>query len=96
VKGMLYGFKHADAHLNLFNLSCESTTTVTRIAEMVVEEMGLNNVTFKYTGEKRGWKGDVPRFQLDATRITRLGWKVSYSSDEAVRKAIRDVLDTKI
>jgi UDP-glucose 4-epimerase len=96
VKGMVFGFKHADAHMNLFNLSCDSTTTVTRIAEMVVEEMGLKNVLFKYTGGKRGWKGDVPRFQLDATKISKLGWKVSYSSDEAVRKAIRDVLDANL
>jgi UDP-glucose 4-epimerase len=82
--------------MNLFNLSCDTTTTVTRIAEMVTEEMGLDNVSFKYTGGIRGWKGDIPRFQLDAGKINRLGWKASLTSDEAVRKAIRDVLDAKL
>jgi UDP-glucose 4-epimerase len=82
--------------MNLFNLSCDTTTTVTRIAEMVVQEMGLKNVAFKYTGGLRGWKGDVPRFQLDAHKMNKLGWRATLTSDGAVRKAIRDVLDAKL
>ncbi|MFO7676862.1 MAG: NAD-dependent epimerase/dehydratase family protein [Thermoplasmatota archaeon] len=92
VTGIMYGFEHSHEPLNLFNLSCDTDTTVTKIAEMVVEEMNLENVTFTYTGGKRGWKGDVPRFQLDATKIKNLGWKPHYSSDEAVRKAIQESL----
>jgi UDP-glucose 4-epimerase len=96
VDGILFGFMHAQEKMNLFNLSCDTTTTVTRIAEMVAEEMKLRNVLFKYTGGIRGWKGDVPRFQLDAHKMNKLGWKATLTSDEAVRKAIRDVLDAKL
>jgi UDP-glucose 4-epimerase len=96
IEGILFGYSSAHDRMNLFNLSCDTTTTVTRIAEMVTEEMGLKNVSFKYTGGIRGWKGDVPRFQLDASKINKLGWKASCTSDEAVRKAIRDVLDAKL
>jgi UDP-glucose 4-epimerase len=96
VDGILFGFMHADEKMNLFNLSCDTTTTVTRIAEMVTEEMGLKNVSFKYTGGIRGWKGDVHRFQLDAGKINTLGWNATLTSDEAVRKAIRDVLHTNL
>jgi UDP-glucose 4-epimerase len=96
VDAILFGFTHATETVNLFNLSCDTTTTVTRIAEMVTEEMELKKVSFKYTGGVRGWKGDVPRFQLDARKINTLGWKATLTSDEAVRKAIRDVLHTKI
>ncbi|HIH29291.1 MAG TPA: NAD-dependent epimerase/dehydratase family protein [Thermoplasmata archaeon] len=96
VEGILYGHTHSNQKMNLFNLSCDTTTTVTRIAEMVTQEMGLANVTFKYTGGIRGWKGDVPRFELDATKMNELGWKATLSSDEAVRKAIRDVLHAKL
>jgi len=92
VDGMLYGFNHANDQINVFNLGVNSTTQVTRIGELVVEEMGLDNVTFNYTGGKRGWKGDVPHFQFDITKIGNLGWKPTLSSDEAVRKAIKDVL----
>lgn len=93
VEGILHGFEKSNDQINLFNLGPDSNTTVTRIAEMIAEEMGLTNVEFKYTGGKRGWKGDVPRFQLDASKIKKLGWKEKYSSDEAVRKSIREILD---
>jgi len=93
VEGILHGFEHSNDQINLLNLGPDSNTTVDRIAEMVVEEMDLENVEFKYTGGKRGWKGDVPRFQLDAGKIKKLGWKERYTSDEAVRKSIRETLD---
>jgi UDP-glucose 4-epimerase len=93
VDGMLFGFEHSNNQINLHNLGCDSNTTVKKIAEMVIEEMGLKNVKFKYTGGKRGWAGDVPRFQLDITKIKKLGWKEKYTSDQAVRKAIREILD---
>lgn len=96
VNGILYGYTHSNEKMNLFNLSCDTTTTVTRIAEMVTEEMGLSNVRFKYTGGIRGWKGDVPRFQLNAAKMNHLGWKATLTSDEAVRKAIKDVLHANL
>jgi UDP-glucose 4-epimerase len=96
IDGMLFGFEHANEQINLFNLGSEGATEVNKIAEMVVKEMNLKNVTFKYTGGERGWKGDIPRFQFDISKINKLGWKAKYSSDEAVRKAIRDLLHTNI
>ncbi len=68
-------------------------TTVTRIAEIVVEELGLKNVKFNYTGGNRGWKGDVPRFSYDITKVLSTGWRPKYSSDEAVRKTVKDVIN---
>jgi len=92
VDGMLFGFEHSNEQINLFNLSVDSNTTVKHIAEMVAEEMKLKNIKFKYTGGKRGWAGDVPRFQLSTEKMRKLGWQASLSSDEAVRKAIQDSL----
>jgi len=92
VDGMLFGFENAKDQINLFNLGSDGATEVNRIAEMVVDEMKLGDIKFKYTGGKRGWKGDVPRFQFDISKIKKLGWKPKYNSDEAVRKAIRDLI----
>jgi len=47
--------------VNIFNIGSKDTINATEIGKIVVEEMGLKNVTFRYTGGKRGWKGDVPR-----------------------------------
>ena len=94
VDGIMHGFMHADDQINVFNLGVDSATEVKRIGELVVEEMGLENVDFKYTGGKRGWRGDVPHFQFDISKIKKLGWKPCLSSDEAVKKAIKEILSS--
>ena len=93
VKGIMFGLNNSKDNVNLFNLSSDGMTTVTKIAEMVVKEMNLENVEFKYTGGKRGWAGDIPRFELDSNKIRKIGWKPKFSSDESVRMAIKDTLD---
>ena len=92
VDGFMHGFIYANEQINVFNLGVDSATQVTRIGELVVEEMGLKDVEFKYTGGKRGWKGDIPYFQFDISKMKKLGWTPRLSSDEAVRKAIRELL----
>jgi UDP-glucose 4-epimerase len=92
IDGFMYGFVHSNDQINVFNLGVESATQVTRIGELVVEEMGLKDVKFKYTGGKRGWKGDIPYFQFDISKMKKIGWTPRLNSDEAVRKAIRDLL----
>ena len=92
VKGILYGFQHADGQVNVFNLGSNSSTMVSTIARVLVNEMGLPDVAFKYTGGKQGWPGDVPRVRFDTSRMQQLGWKPRFTSDEAVRQAIKDML----
>jgi UDP-glucose 4-epimerase len=91
VNGMLFGFENASDPVNLFNLGTEGWTSVTRLAEIVVEECHLKNVKFHYTGGKRGWVGDVPRIRLSSDKIRKLGWKPKHDSDEAVRLAARSL-----
>jgi UDP-glucose 4-epimerase len=92
VDGIFFGWKSAQQKLNYFNLGVDSATTVTKIAEIVVEEMGLSDVKFIYTGGDRGWIGDVPKFQYSLSKINSLGWKAKRTSDEAIRLAVRTEL----
>ena len=78
--------------VDVFNISVLSEgTSVTHIAEIVVDVLGLSDVEFKYTGGERGWKGDVPRFKYDISKVLATGWKPEYTSDEAVRKAAQSL-----
>lgn len=78
----------------IYNISIESDgTTVTHIAEIIVDVMELHDVEFKYTGGDRGWKGDVPRFSYDISKVLSTGWKPKYSSDEAVYQTVRDAIE---
>ncbi len=80
--------------VSLYNLGVDGETSVTHIADMLCEEMGLNAVQYHYTGGEGGWKGDVPRFRYCIDKIHKEGWKAEYTSDEAVRKTIQNVLNT--
>lgn len=92
VDAMLFVVDHATAPLNTFNLGCDDWLPVIKIADMVVEEMGLGAVRYEFTGGEGGWPGDVPRFRLDVSAINKLGWKARHNSAEAVRIAIRSML----
>ncbi len=83
----------AGCGVTLYNLSSEGDTSVTRIADIVCEEMHLQSVQYEYTGGESGWQGDVPRFQYCIDKITKAGWKAVYTSDEAVRKTVRENID---
>lgn len=85
-------FREAPQGVSIYNLGVESATSVTHIAEIIVEEMGLKAVKFSYTGGEGGWKGDVPRFQYDLTKIHQAGWRAKHTSDEAVRRTVREYL----
>lgn len=77
----------------VYNISVKSEgTSVTRIAEIIVDVLGLSDVEFKYTGGDRGWKGDVPYFSYDITKILSTGWEPKYTSDESVRRTVTDAV----
>lgn len=92
IDGMLCAFHNADSQCDVYNLGCESFTTVTRVAQIVADEMGLAGVKFRYTGGKRGWPGDVPVVHFSVEKAKRLGWQARHTSDEAVRIAARRLL----
>ena len=78
--------------MNCYNLAVEGGTSVNNIAKWTIEEMGLDPsaVDIQRTGGRRGWPGDVPQVRLDTSRMEALGWRPKMSSDEAVRRAIRE------
>jgi UDP-glucose 4-epimerase len=93
VAAIVFVWQRAAERVNVFNVGVESRTRVQRIAELVIEEMGLA-ATIHYTGGDRGWVGDVPEFHYQLDRIHALGWRARLHSDEAVRLAIREILES--
>ena len=81
--------KEMQKGIEIYNAGVESATSVTRIADIVCEELGYENVDYKYTGGNVGWKGDVPKFQYDLTKIHNAGWTAHHTSDESVRETAK-------
>ena len=79
--------------VGIFNVGVTTATTARRIADIVCEEMGLFDVTYRFTGGNVGWKGDVAKFQYDLSKIHGMGWTAKLTSDEAVRMSAKAVLN---
>lgn len=94
VKSMIYVHEKSKK-TDIYNLGNPATTSVTKIADIVVSELGLENVKYNYTGgiSGRGWKGDVKIAQLDVKKLNSTGWKNTYSSDGAVIQATKETIE---
>lgn len=93
---MLFVSANAKQTVNFYNVASEDYLTVDEIAHVVLEEMGLRDVELKYSGGKRGWKGDVPVVRFNLDKIHKLGWKAKYNSKESIRKSIREMLGKEV
>jgi len=97
IDGMLFAFRNAaQKPCHVFNLGCASTVLVSEIAQIVVYQMGLRDVRFRYTGGKRGWPGDVPTVIYDVSAMKGLGWEAKHTSADAVRIATQRLLGQEI
>ncbi|HVP94785.1 MAG TPA: NAD-dependent epimerase/dehydratase family protein [Methanoregulaceae archaeon] len=92
VEGMLFAADHSGEAVNTYNIGSEDWIDVKRIADIVVQGMGLSEVRYRYTGGERGWVGDVPRMQLSMDKIKRLGWKPRINSEQSVELAVQAML----
>ena len=89
ITAVLLADSRAGETYTVFNIATGDYVTVTEIAELAVECLGLSPPPrFEYTGGKRGWKGDVPVVRIDTRRITALGWKCRLGSREALRNSM--------
>lgn len=93
IDGMLFTYRVArEKPCDVFNLGNETSTNVSDIARMVIEEVGLKGVRIVYGGGKRGWPGDQTMVRFDTSKVRRLGWQPRYSSNDAVRIAASRLL----
>ena len=80
---------------DIYNIGNDDWIRVVDIADIVVEEMGLENVEYifvKTTPDGRGWPGDVKLMLLDIKKIKKIGWRPKWSSREAVRMTAREII----
>lgn len=91
--GMQFGYEHANEEVNCYNLAVAGATSVNDIAKWTIEAMGLKNVEIERGSEPRGWKGDVSQVRLDTRRMDALGFRVTMTSDEAVKRSIRETVE---
>ncbi len=83
--------------IDVFNIGSDDKVTVTQIAKTVATIMKTPRIKFKFTGGVdggRGWKGDVKTMQLSIDKLVKTGWKLTYTSRQAVKLAAKTLADT--
>ncbi|MEI6713448.1 MAG: NAD-dependent epimerase/dehydratase family protein [Verrucomicrobiota bacterium] len=84
--------REATEGFQVFNVAPTDFLTVKDIADIIVEQMGLHNVEYRFSGGSRGWKADVPVYRLDTNRIRKLGWANEKNSKEAMVASVQAML----
>jgi UDP-glucose 4-epimerase len=77
-----------------YNVATGDYITVTEIARIAVETLGLDpsGTKFTYSGGDRGWKGDVPVVRLNTDRIQSIGWTCGRNTGDALRVSMQALL----
>ncbi len=104
VKGILFVLDHADGRSAasqpgphrienpaVYNLAPPDWTSVRRIAELVVAASPHKKARIDFGETPQGWPGDVPKSRLNPDKLAALGFRVRFTSDEAVQLAIEEV-----
>jgi UDP-glucose 4-epimerase len=94
VEAVLQAAHQASGPYAVFNVATGDYVTVTEIAELAMEVVGLpaGSTRFDYTGGDRGWRGDVPVVRINTDRIRALGWKNERTGRQALRASMESML----
>jgi UDP-glucose 4-epimerase len=97
VAGLMFGKKKCAeleaSKFDVFNLAPGGATNVRFIAEELVSQLGfVGRTKIQYGESAQGWPGDVPQSRMDSAKLAKAGFSLSRSSNEAVRHAIRQIL----
>ncbi|MGH7813944.1 MAG: NAD-dependent epimerase/dehydratase family protein [Candidatus Binataceae bacterium] len=94
VAAVLHANRNCAKRFEAFNVATGDYITVTEIAKLAVECLGLKvHPRFEYSGGDRGWKGDVPIVRLNTDRIRKLGWACKHTAREAMRAALLALIE---
>jgi UDP-glucose 4-epimerase len=94
IEAVLHVARLATEPFAVFNVATGDYVTVTEIAELAMDVVGLpaGSTQFEYTGGDRGWKGDVPVVRINTDRIRALGWKNERTGLQALRASMESML----
>lgn len=94
VEAVLHVGGAADDDFDVFNVATGDYVTVTEIADLATEAVGLpaGSVTYEYTGGDRGWKGDVPVVRIDTRKIRSTGWSNERTGPEALAASLASMV----
>ena len=92
IDGVINISKENKLNTAIFNLGHLQTMKVKDLADIVCDEMKLNNVKYEFTGGERGWVGDSPLVHLATKKANEYGWRPKISIEDGIRRTVRYLL----
>ncbi len=74
--------------VHVYNIGHTDWLEVNQSIAIICREMKVSP-KLEYTGGERGWVGDSPKILLDTKRLRGLGWKESFSVEDAVKDTLK-------
>lgn len=74
--------------VHVYNIGHTDWLEVNQSIAIICREMKVSP-KLEYTGGERGWVGDSPKILLDTKRLRGLGWKETFSVEDAVKDTLR-------
>lgn len=95
IRGIFMALEGMKSVKNVINLGHGDYLDVRKLAQLVCEEMGLEDVEFRYTGGVRGWLGDSPFVHLDISKMRGCGFRPQISIEDGIRRTVRYLLENR-
>lgn len=94
IEATLTVWRSAHRSFEAYNVGSEDWITVSEVAEIITNVMGLKGVKYVYRPVLHGvgWPGDVKQIALSVEKLKSLGWSPRMRSGEAVLEAARNIL----
>jgi len=92
IDAMLFIVENAQAKLNFYNIGTNDTVTNVRFLAETTIRFASPQAKIRFTGGNRGWVGDVPTVDYSVEKLGRLGWHPRLTSNQAVERAVAEIV----
>lgn len=93
VNAIILAINKYDQGFNIVHLGNSEAIQISRVAEIICEEIGVNKNVINFQGESLGWKGDSKSNEIEVSSLKNIGWVPQYSSEAAVRESARRLIN---
>jgi UDP-glucose 4-epimerase len=96
IDAMLYIREFAKERLAYYNIGSDDEGVMVRFMAEQVVAAAAPDAKISFGEGNKGWVGDVPRFVYSIEKLRALGWQPKIGSADAVKLAIREIIDQEM
>lgn len=86
-RALIAAANNAENPFEIFNISNVDSISIRKVADIVAEASGSDDLCINLQDEESGWDGDVPKIHPSPQKLLNLGWQPMFTSEQAVRSA---------